>query len=81
MGASLGRNRVARFGVFSVERKRTGVGDVEDDANAVVSGWWHDTELAPCPRCGNRRLTPPSPSLSGMRICLTCGVVDEIEAP
>jgi hypothetical protein len=52
---------------------------VEIDANAVVSGWWHDKELAPCPRCGNRRLTPPSPLMDGMRICLACGVVDEIE--
>jgi hypothetical protein len=53
------------------------VGDVKNDTNAVVSGWWHDNELAACPRCGNRRLTPPSPSMSGMRICLTCGVVDD----
>jgi hypothetical protein len=58
-----------------------GVGDVENDANAVVSGWWHDNELAACPRCGNRRMTPPSPLMSGMRICLTCGVIDEAEAP
>jgi hypothetical protein len=54
---------------------------MENDANAVVSGWWHDNELAACPRCGNRRMTPPSPLMSGMRICLTCGVVDEAEAP
>jgi hypothetical protein len=52
---------------------------VENDATRVVSGWWHDEELAPCPRCGDRRLTPPSPSMDGMRVCLTCGVVGEPE--
>jgi hypothetical protein len=51
------------------------LGDVTNDANTVVSGWWHDEELAPCPRCGDRRLTPPSPSLEGRRVCLTCGVL------
>ena len=51
-----------------------------DNANAVVSGWWHDQELNECPRCGDRRLTPPSPSMEGQRICLGCGVVDESEA-
>jgi hypothetical protein len=56
-----------------------GVGDVENDANVVVSGWWHDKELAECPRCRNRQLTPPSPSMGDLRVCLTCGVVDEPE--
>jgi hypothetical protein len=57
------------------------MGNVDYDANAVVSGWWHDQELAPCPRCGDRRLTPSSPSMDGRRICLTCGVIEEPEAP
>jgi hypothetical protein len=48
-----------------------------DDANDVVSGWWNDNELADCPRCGDRRLTPSSPSMDGRRVCLTCGVIDE----
>jgi hypothetical protein len=50
---------------------------MENDANGVVSGWWHDQELADCPHCGNRRLTPPSPSMGHLRVCLTCGIVDE----
>jgi hypothetical protein len=56
------------------------LGDVENDANAVVSGWWHDEELNLCPRCGDRRLTPSSPSLEGRRVCLTCGVIGQAEA-
>jgi hypothetical protein len=52
---------------------------VENDANVVVSGWWHDNELALCPRCENRKLTPPSPSMDGRRVCLTCGVIEEAE--
>jgi hypothetical protein len=56
-----------------------GAGDVENDANLVVSGWWHDDELALCPRCEQRRLTPSSPSLDGMRVCLTCGIVGASE--
>jgi hypothetical protein len=51
-----------------------------DEASTVVSGWWHDKELNDCPRCGNRRMTPPSPSMDGLRICLSCGVIDEPEA-
>ena len=53
---------------------------MENDANDVVSGWWHDKELADCPHCGNRQLTPPSPSMGDLRICLMCGVVDQPEA-
>jgi hypothetical protein len=56
------------------------MGNVESDANALVSGWWHDQELVSCPQCGGKRLTPPSPSLDGRRICLSCGVVEEPEA-
>jgi hypothetical protein len=33
--------------------------------------------LESCPRCGNKRLSPPSPSMVGMRVCLSCGIVDE----
>jgi DNA-directed RNA polymerase subunit RPC12/RpoP len=50
---------------------------VEENATGVVSGWCHDEELALCPRCGDKRLTPPSPSMAGMRVCLTCGVIVE----
>jgi hypothetical protein len=53
--------------------------EAEKDANALVSGWWHDKELVACPLCGERQLTPSSPSMGGMRVCLTCGVVGEPE--
>jgi DNA-directed RNA polymerase subunit RPC12/RpoP len=53
---------------------------METDASALVSGWWHDNELAACPHCGNKRLTPPSPSMDGLRVCLTCGVIEEPDA-
>jgi hypothetical protein len=53
--------------------------DGEKDANAVVSGWWHDNELTLCPRCEDRRLTPASPSMDGMRVCLACGIVGDPE--
>ena len=42
-----------------------------------LSHWWYDDELELCPRCANKQLTPPSPSMIGMRVCLTCGIVDE----
>ena len=57
-----------------------GTGDMENEPTDVVSGWWHDRELAHCPQCGNNQLTPPSPSMGNLRICLTCGVVGEPEA-
>jgi hypothetical protein len=53
---------------------------MENDVNGVVSGWWHDKELANCPLCGKRQLTPPSPSMGYLRVCLTCGVVEEPES-
>jgi hypothetical protein len=62
---------------LSVEQQRTGVGKVEDNATFDVAGWWHDDELVPCPRCGNKQLTPSSPSMAGMRVCLTCGLIGE----
>ena len=46
---------------------------------ATARRWWHDRELAHCPQCGNNQLTPPSPSMGSLRICLTCGVVGEPE--
>jgi hypothetical protein len=36
---------------------------------------WDDV-LKTCPQCGAPRLTPPSPSMVGQRICLDCGIVD-----
>jgi hypothetical protein len=51
--------------------------DVE--AHDMVSRWWHEDELEPCPRCGTTQLTPPSPSMVGMRVCLRCGIVDDPE--
>jgi hypothetical protein len=50
---------------------------MQNDSNVVVSGWWHDNELAVCPDCGNKQLTPPSPSMGEMRVCLTCGIIGE----
>jgi hypothetical protein len=35
---------------------------------------WDDV-LDVCPVCGGQRLTPASPSIFGLRVCLTCGIV------
>jgi hypothetical protein len=35
---------------------------------------WADV-LELCPICGGQRLTPASPALAGLRVCLTCGMV------
>jgi hypothetical protein len=50
---------------------------MSNDATVYLAGWWHDEELVPCPSCGNKQLTPSSPSMAGMRVCLTCGVLGE----
>ena len=50
---------------------------MSNDATVDLAGWWHDEELVPCPSCGNKQLTPSSPSMAGMRVCLTCGVLGE----
>ncbi len=43
--------------------------------------WWSEEEFEPCPRCGERKMAPSSPSLDGahIRVCVVCGVVTEPE--
>ena len=39
--------------------------------------WFSDDELEECPRCGERTLVPRVHE--ELRVCITCGVVDEVE--
>jgi hypothetical protein len=52
---------------------------MDENTTVDLAGWWHAEELGRCPQCGNRHLTPPSPSMGGMRVCLTCGVIGKPE--
>ena len=38
-------------------------------AHDTMSRGWHDDEMESCPHCGNKLLTPPSPSMISMRVC------------
>jgi hypothetical protein len=40
---------------------------------------WLEDELEECPRCGGKKLVPPSALADPIRICLQCGVVAGIE--
>jgi hypothetical protein len=46
-----------------------------DRDSASLRELWEDDELATCPRCNARRLTPPASGMNGYRICLDCGVI------
>jgi hypothetical protein len=50
---------------------------MQDVQGPDLSSWWHEDEMEWCPSCGRKQLAPPSPSLIGMRVCLTCGIVDD----
>jgi Zn ribbon nucleic-acid-binding protein len=45
--------------------------------------WWKgdESELLHCPRCGERKLLPPSQAtdVAHLRICVACGVLPQPE--
>jgi hypothetical protein len=63
--------------ILAAEKPSTRYGAMNDIQAPDLSHWWHDDEMESCPTCGNMQLTPPSPSMVGMRVCLTCGIVND----
>jgi hypothetical protein len=42
-----------------------------------LSQWWSDDDFEECPKCGERKLAPPTALLSeaNVRVCVVCGLV------
>jgi hypothetical protein len=38
---------------------------------------WYDDEFELCPRCGEKQADASSPSMIGLRVCLSCGIVTD----
>ena len=50
----------------------------ESDNRLSTRDWFQDSELSPCPTCGNRALVKTD---EGDRYCVDCGCVVDVQRP